>query len=173
MTKIIEKPNADEERTTFTPGRPCRFTVNGYVIWSSTSCGLRPDQSVKTITWLSLRSGMASIGACSIAHSPQAAMPIQSVTTRNRLRIETSISRSIMDDSQVVAVDDSERYSVWVLWRRDRSCEDRQLPNARERIPRHRQPRAKFREPSFSRACDGICQRGIRRILREAHRPVY
>src|SRR6266481_3823945 len=121
MTKIIENPKAEEERTTLTPGNPWRLTVRGYVIWSSISCGLRPDQSVKTITWLSLRSGMASIGACSIAHSPQAAMPIQSVTTRNRLRSETSISRSIMDASQVLAADDSDSYSVWVLWRRDRS----------------------------------------------------
>src|SRR5260370_13438184 len=101
MTKIIENPKAEEERTTFTPGNPWRLTVRGYVIWSSTSCGLRPDQSVKTITWLSLRAGLASIGACSIAHSPQAAIPIQSVTTRNRLRSEISISRSIMSASQV------------------------------------------------------------------------
>src|ERR1700688_677890 len=132
MTKIIEKPNADEERTTFTPGRPCRFTVNGYVIWSSTSCGLRPDQSVKTITWLSLRSGMASIGACSIDHSPQAAMPIQRVTTRNRLRSETSISRSIMDVSQDRALDDFDNCSAWVPRQRVRSCPYRPMPNARK-----------------------------------------
>src|SRR6266849_3325083 len=98
MTKIIENPKAEEERTTLTPGRPWRLTVRGYVIWSSTSCGLRPDQSVNTITWLSLRSGMASIGARSIAHSPQAAMPIQSATTRKRLRSEISRRRSIMSN---------------------------------------------------------------------------
>src|SRR6266481_5106592 len=96
MTKIIENPKAEEERTTLTPGNPWRLTVRGYVIWSSTSCGLRPDQSVKTITWLSLKSGRASIGARSIAHKPQPAIPIQSATTRKRLRSESSMSRSIM-----------------------------------------------------------------------------
>jgi hypothetical protein len=50
ITLIIEKPKAGEERTTRTPGRPCRLTVSGYVIWSSTSWGERPAQSVKTIT---------------------------------------------------------------------------------------------------------------------------
>jgi len=58
----MEKPNAEDERTVFTPGRPSRFTVSGYVTWSSTSWGLRPAQSVYTITWFSLRSGMASMG---------------------------------------------------------------------------------------------------------------
>src|SRR6266852_8800272 len=96
MTKIIENPKAEEERTTLTPGSPWRLTVRGYVIWSSTSCGLRPDQSVKTITWLSLKSGIASIGAWSIAHRPQPAIPIQSITTRNLLRSESSIMRSII-----------------------------------------------------------------------------
>ena len=67
MTLIIENPKADDERTTLTPGRPCRLTVSGYVIWSSTSCGERPVQSVKTMTWLSLRSGIASIGVVSSA----------------------------------------------------------------------------------------------------------
>src|ERR1700719_313310 len=132
MTKIMENPKAEDERTTFTPGNPWRLTVRGYVIWSSTSCGLRPDQSVKTITWLSLRSGMASIGACSIAHIPQAAMPIQSVTTRNRLRSETSISRSIMDASQVRALDDFDNCSAWVPRQRVRSCPYRHMPNARK-----------------------------------------
>src|SRR6266436_5837816 len=96
MTKIMENPKAEEERTTLTPGNPWRLTVRGYVIWSSTSCGLRPDQSVKTITWLSLKSGMASIGARSIAHRPQPAIPSQSITTRNLFRSESSIMRSII-----------------------------------------------------------------------------
>src|SRR5438445_9261377 len=73
MTLIIEKPNADAERTTRTPGSPCRLTVNGYVIWSSTSCGDRPDQSENTITWLSERSGIASIGVVRSAQYPQPA----------------------------------------------------------------------------------------------------
>src|SRR5579864_813155 len=29
MMLIIENPNADAERTVFTPGRPCRLTVSG------------------------------------------------------------------------------------------------------------------------------------------------
>src|SRR5215831_21237888 len=44
MMLIIEKPKAEEDRTVFTLGRPWRLTVNGYEIWSSTSCGLRPGQ---------------------------------------------------------------------------------------------------------------------------------
>src|SRR6188472_784002 len=51
MMLIIENPNADDDRTVLTLGKPCRLTVSGYVIWSSTSCGLRPGQSVKTMTW--------------------------------------------------------------------------------------------------------------------------
>jgi hypothetical protein len=31
ITLIIEKPNADDERTTRTPGSPWRLTVSGYV----------------------------------------------------------------------------------------------------------------------------------------------
>src|SRR6516165_4587723 len=48
------------------------------------------------MTWLSLKSGIASIGARSMAHKPQPAIPIQSTTTRNRLRSESSMRRSIM-----------------------------------------------------------------------------
>src|SRR5260370_16655027 len=141
MTKIIENPKADDERTTFTPGNPCRLTVSGYVIWSSTSCGLRPDQSVKTITWLSLRSGMASIGACSIAHSPQAAIPIQSVTTRNRLRSEISISRSIMSASQVRTWTILIAVHCGFLGGELEAANIDVNRGTRERIPRHRQPR--------------------------------
>src|ERR1700757_3946398 len=48
------------------------------------------------MTWLSLKSGMASIGARSIAHRPQPAIPIQSITTKNLFRSESSIRRSII-----------------------------------------------------------------------------
>jgi hypothetical protein len=67
MTLTIEKLKADEARTTRTPGSPCRLVTSGYVTWSSTSCGERPGQSVKTMTWLSDRSGMASMGVESSA----------------------------------------------------------------------------------------------------------
>src|ERR1051326_1843047 len=50
MILIIEKPNADDDRTVLTLGKPCKFPVRGYVICSSTSCGLRPGQSVKMMT---------------------------------------------------------------------------------------------------------------------------
>jgi hypothetical protein len=99
MTLIIEKPKADDARTTRTPGRPCRLTVRGYVTWSSTSCGERPGQSVKTMTWLSLRSGMASMGVVSSAQYPQTPMSRQTATTRKRLRSEASISQLIMEGS--------------------------------------------------------------------------
>src|SRR5437867_5583105 len=99
ITLIIEKPNADDDRTTRTPGRPCRLTVSGYVTWSSTSCGERPDQSVKTMTWLSERSGIASIGVVSSAQYPQPPRSRKKATTRNRLRSETSMSRSIIEDA--------------------------------------------------------------------------
>src|SRR5882672_11910405 len=96
ITLIIEKPNADEDRTTRTPGKPWRLTVSGYVIWSSTSCGDRPVQSVKTITWLSERSGIASIGVVSSAQYPQPPTSRKKATTRNRFRNDSSMSRSIM-----------------------------------------------------------------------------
>src|SRR2546423_8252500 len=97
ITLIIEKPNADDERTTRTPGRPCRLTVSGYVTWSSTSCGDRPDQSVKTITWLSERSGIASIGVVSSAQYPQPPTSRKKATTRNRFRNDSSISQLIIE----------------------------------------------------------------------------
>jgi peptidoglycan/xylan/chitin deacetylase (PgdA/CDA1 family) len=40
--------------------------------------------------------GIASMGARSIAHSPQPAIPTQSITTRNLFRSESSITRSII-----------------------------------------------------------------------------
>src|SRR5215510_8376630 len=89
MTLIIENPKADDERTTRTPGRPCKLTVSGYVTWSSTSCGDRPGQSVKTMTWLSERSGIASSGVVSSAQYPQA-------PTSKRFLSDNSMSQLIM-----------------------------------------------------------------------------
>src|SRR5262249_11582750 len=84
------------ERTTRTPGSPCRLTVNGYVIWSSTSCGERPGQSVKTMTWLSERSGMASIGVVRSAQYPQSPNSTTPAITRRRFRNDASMSQWIM-----------------------------------------------------------------------------
>src|SRR6266850_7290947 len=92
----MEKPNADWDRTTRTPARPCRLVVKGYVTWSSTSCGLCPGQSVKTMTWLSERSGIASIGVARRAHQPQPASAMYTATTRKRLRSDSSMSLLIM-----------------------------------------------------------------------------
>ena len=45
------------------------------MIWSSISLGLRPIQSVKTITWFSERSGIASTGVLMTAWTPQTTTP--------------------------------------------------------------------------------------------------
>src|SRR5678815_1656363 len=96
MTLIIEKPKADDERTTRTPGRPWRLTDSGYVTWSSTSCGERPVQSVKTMTWLSERSGIASIGVVRSAQYPQPASNTKAAMTRTRFRSDASINQLII-----------------------------------------------------------------------------
>src|SRR5262249_24313908 len=70
--------------------------VSGYVTWSSTSCGLCPAQSVKTMTWLSERSGIASIGVARSAHQPQPERPRYSAITMKRFFSATSTSRLIM-----------------------------------------------------------------------------
>ena len=57
-TKLI--PNIEKPRTSVTCGAATNDDTIGYVTWSSTSVGLRPIHSVKTITWGSDRSGMAS-----------------------------------------------------------------------------------------------------------------
>ena len=64
--------------------------------WSSISWGLRPIQSVKTITWFSDRSGIASTGMVISARTP--AIPTASAAriTRKRLRIDHSMIASII-----------------------------------------------------------------------------
>src|SRR6185369_2828626 len=99
MMLIIENPNAEDDRTVFTLGSPCKFTVSGYVIWSSTSCGLRPGQSVNRMTWFSLRSGVASIGVFSSAQYPHAATSTYAIRIRKRFFNENSINRLIMAPS--------------------------------------------------------------------------
>src|SRR3954453_3163911 len=96
MIVIIEKLNSLDDRTTFTPASPCRLTESGYVTWSSISCGLRPIQSVKTITWFSDRSGIASTGVCNSAYKPQIAIPAHARITSHRLRTENSIIFAII-----------------------------------------------------------------------------
>ena len=67
MIVIIEKLNSLDERTAFTPPAPGACATADSVTWSSISRGLRPIQSVKTMTWFSLRSGIASTGVSSTA----------------------------------------------------------------------------------------------------------
>src|SRR4051794_21490107 len=98
MIVIIEKLNSLDDRTTFTPASPCRLTESGYVTWSSISCGLRPIQSVKTITWFSDRSGIASTGIVIIARVPATPSASAARITRYRLRIDHSMIDSIMPD---------------------------------------------------------------------------
>ena len=82
MIVIIEKLNSLDDRTTFTPASPWSFEESGYVTWSSISCGLRPIQSVKTITWFSDRSGIASTGIVSMARTPATASTSEARMTR-------------------------------------------------------------------------------------------
>src|SRR3954447_13191204 len=96
MIVIIEKLNSLDERITFTPASPWSRTDSGYVTWSSMSWGLRPIQSVNTITWFSDRSGMASTGVCRTAYSPHTATPTQARITSHRLRTLNSMIRAIM-----------------------------------------------------------------------------
>src|SRR3954463_1283546 len=97
MIVIIEKLNSLDERTTLTPARPCKLTDRGNVTWSSISWGLRPIQSVKTITWFSDRSGIASTGMVNRARYPATPTIKAARMTRNRLRIDHSMIASIKD----------------------------------------------------------------------------
>src|SRR5438874_6340645 len=96
MMLIIEKFGSLDDRIAFTPASPCNCTDSGYVTCSSMSCGLRPIQSAKTMTWFSDRSGMASTGVRSSAHTPQIATPSQARITSQRFRTENSMIFAIM-----------------------------------------------------------------------------
>src|SRR6185503_6409009 len=97
ITVMSEKPNIEFARTVLTPASPCRFTESGYVTWSSTSWGLRPGQSANTITWFSLKSGIASTGVRYTARMPHATAKSTAHATRNRLRRDHSMRRLIID----------------------------------------------------------------------------
>ena len=72
--------------------------------WSSISCGLRPIQSVKTITWFSDRSGIASTGIVSMARTPATPSTSEARITSSRLRIDHSMIDSIMVRSPIGSV---------------------------------------------------------------------
>src|SRR5580765_2603168 len=111
MIVIIEKLNSDDDLTARTPASPCSLRESGYVIWSSISRGLRPIQSVKTITWFSLKSGMASTGVFSTANTPATVSAHARISTKNRLRIENSMIRSIM--LAFLALVEFGKYVIW------------------------------------------------------------
>src|SRR4029453_1751632 len=132
ITLIIEKPKAEEDRTTRTPGRPCRLTVSGEVIWSSTSWGDRPGQSVKTITWLSDRSGIASIGVVSSAQYPQPARSRNAAITRTRFRSEISISQLIIGTGFAARLHGSRRPAEPADHDPDQHCEGPDEPETQQ-----------------------------------------
>src|SRR6185295_9064919 len=89
-------PNIEKPRTSVTWGVPISFETMGYVTWSSTRVGLRPIHSVKTITWGSERSGMASRRVRLMATAePTRAKPTPNNTSK-RLRAQSSMIFSTM-----------------------------------------------------------------------------
>ncbi len=72
MTLTNDIPNIDWPRTACTFGAETSALEMGYVTWSSTRSALCPIHSVKTITWTSERSGIASSDACWTDAHPQA-----------------------------------------------------------------------------------------------------
>src|SRR4029453_8362226 len=78
------------------------------------SCGLRPIQSAKTMTWFSDKSGIASTGVCNVAYSPPTATPSQMRITSQRFRTLNSMTLAIIFDAPVgasVLVPRRRRYS--------------------------------------------------------------
>ena len=67
----------------------------GYVTWSSMMSGLR-SQREYTITWVSLRSGMASSGTCRMDHQPATQAARVSAKTRKRFFAQNSTIAPIM-----------------------------------------------------------------------------
>src|SRR5215469_12819615 len=67
----------------------------GYVTWSSMMSGLR-SQRERMMTWVSLRSGVASSGRCIIDHVPQIEAAATNAKIRNLFRTEKPIIRLII-----------------------------------------------------------------------------
>src|SRR5438552_18454699 len=87
----------------------------GYVIWSSIRSGLRPGQSVKTITCTSERSGMASSGLVRSDHTPKAVAKKTRKRTMNRLWALYSMTRLIISYATSVADPDDDLLANWRL----------------------------------------------------------
>ena len=65
------------------------------MIWSSTRSGLLPGHSVKMITWVSERSGIASSGAPRSEYQPHTAIAATKSTVKNGLRAEVAMIQAI------------------------------------------------------------------------------
>src|SRR4030042_462434 len=90
---ILEKPNIEKQRIVLTPGTPKSDVVSGYVIWSSTSCGLLPGHSVKTICWFSPMSGIASTATGFLGQNPSSQSNGATITpqpTKNKISSTTT-----------------------------------------------------------------------------------
>src|SRR5213593_469343 len=98
----------DSPRTYFTCGAAIMLEMIGYVIWSSIRSGLRPGQSVKTITCTSERSGMASSGLVQSDHTPKAVAKKTRKRTMNRLWALYSMMRLIISHVSSAADPDDE-----------------------------------------------------------------
>ena len=81
-------PNMLLPRTLSAPATDCRATDSGYVIWSSMSLGLRPGQSVSTMTWFSLTLGIASMGTLRKEYQPYAMTAAVMMKTTSRSRTQ-------------------------------------------------------------------------------------
>src|SRR5688572_1827596 len=89
-------PNCDMPRTTLVFGTFSISVESGYVTWSSTSCGAWPGHSVMTMTWTSDRSGIASTGVVTAAHT-LASVTARVVSSTTNLRLtDHSMMRSSM-----------------------------------------------------------------------------
>src|SRR5215510_3426905 len=67
----------------------------GYVTWSSMMSGLR-SQRERIITWVSLRSGVASSGRWNMAHVPQMQAAATKAKMRNLFRTENPMTRLVI-----------------------------------------------------------------------------
>src|ERR1700741_5134750 len=94
-TYTYEKPKSEMPRTVRTFGAPVIAVMIGYVTWSSMMSGLRSHRE-RMMTWVSLRSGVASSGRCIIDHAPQMQAAATNAKTRNLFRTEKPMTRLII-----------------------------------------------------------------------------
>ena len=86
-----EKPEADEERTRFTPVAPLMLVSMGKLTVFSTSSGAKPGASVIATTVGALRSGNMSTSVRNVTATPRNSRIAESTTTTMRLLSESPI----------------------------------------------------------------------------------